>query len=535
MNPLNLSPKEIKFLEKNFTLYDPAIGKCYNDFSSLINARVVLIGEIHQSDLMHRLQQRLMNILFRVWGEVENYCLLLEGLKTGLQLDREKIPFLKNLPPTLTIHGSESRDASFDNHQMEIFLRISEFKIQSGLKLKEGFKCTTRKIAEHLNGTQLSFENRILEMSAEAFVKLHQFLQEFDLLLEQHAVALRESNHSTLPSYNLSLRDVQLLKSNEGLTECIKGASLSSAKVLAIWGWDHFLTGKAIVDTLKAMDLQTVVIMPNKRRIKESTIEIKWNKRIFPQAYFRAKDLTHVEEVSIPREFLRFFHPRIQEHCKIMPKDKPIIYDPKKLIKHFLENTTLTIPTHKNMYLNGVEHKYYVNLCEDPYRLGDSMADWLLLGGFSFTRLSCDASSTQFNYCFDFKTPRLEISTSTHPFVLEAERGPLFTSTSTLFMLMITHKIHKLSIVPGQMIGFHDLSTAERTDLIQNPHKLTGWIRSKVPPRYRLEISGSINLYEGVYNKPGMTHPVLWLKSTEGFKFQISKIPPPAAPASSSS
>ena len=46
-----LSPEQLKFLEKNFVVYDPLYRECYQDFSGLGNYQVYLIGEYHDTNL----------------------------------------------------------------------------------------------------------------------------------------------------------------------------------------------------------------------------------------------------------------------------------------------------------------------------------------------------------------------------------------------------------------------------------------------------------------------------------------------------
>lgn len=532
MAATSLSRQEIRFLEKNFIVYDPTTKESSKaDFTSILGARVVLVGEMHFSTRMQEAQQKLLEILCRSMNPEITNCLLLEGLKAGVPIDGKKLPFYRDLPPNLIVHGSETRPIPMQVEADEFlsFMEMKKTTNELGLQFKEECRNIIRELANQMN--------RIASTAAlkKTTDDIPSLISEDDFdLLNPILLRLKQCKEKTIDSlmalktYNCGKKDYdhQIMESNRGLAKCIKKESKTHHKIIAIWGMDHFYLGKELVHILSLKGLSPLILIPNKRITKKADKQTSWGRHHYPTAKikFNRADSADSEsiicsQVSIPKRFKSYFTLGAQKYFRIK-SDSSYCFDVKTFNSRVRESP-LEIPARNTIKLKGFEIEDYIPFSKNSIDLSEIVANWLMLAGLSIAKLDYGESIVNFS-CY-YKKPRLHISLK-KPFTLEVTRGVICTEADKLFQLMVRHNISNIPISAGQYLGFKDLSQVERAAISSQADRFIPWIETKIPSNCVVTFAGSIRMIAGTFRDLKKSdHSVIWLTASSGFNIIMDK------------
>ena len=303
--------EDTRFLEKNFQVYDSLTKSCHTDFSVLRGCKVILMGEIHQSYVIHKIQ----NAFLKRFASA-NDCLLLEGFPTLQPIPHKGCLGLPNLPPNISIKGSDVRvnSKTVDEHinYRTLLFSYVQFKWEKILEMRGLQRKIAEVINEELRNGKAGLEEGLLILSPRAIEELDKVKETVSSINHQ----LKEK-HSLLPNL-FGNTQLYLQESNQGLSNCIIkiAEDLKIKKIFASWGFLHFVGKEEIFDSLKKKGLSYCVLLPNQNRCQQISEEF------FSEQKFSldilVKDRIRVYKYPLP--MLKIFESSVQTACSLSSK-----------------------------------------------------------------------------------------------------------------------------------------------------------------------------------------------------------------------
>ncbi len=560
---ISLSDEQLAFLEDNFVVYDPEARKCYEEFGRLNECQVILIGEIHDTEVLSRIHKAFLKLFTQ-----ESSCVLVEYLSSEESIKKEKIPGWEDLPETLSILGSDVRRV-WTAQQVEKWLPMEAEITLLLLKKKEEFLRHVRLCAQLLNNNVLSYRAKIIE---------EQGILEISKATQQELRDIQDKVMQTLSKYNERINSLEnkikqidlinpylinVLQANQGMLAQIKKVSKQYQKIFGIWGIGHFTGDDGFYTELVRSNISYIILLPNGKRMAEAVEERRWrfdamariSLKVRSETIIRTellpngqlKTISNVEssKLLIPEVFRSFFHPSIQTLFKDEnPEPKPIILNTESFFDLCKQGNVVTFPANIPIHFENFDtfnFQSLKNLLTDTKGKRIPMGKEALKGthrhlisGIDNMLLFCNHSVKSIDLPRNLalettysKThqPVLEIMHN-QPWVLTLDDSKLVTSAAYLLMEMKRRGLEEFNILPKQRLYFRDLTPTEIDTIIVNPKKaLFEWLSSKTPSQTEVGVSENIQVNRATALTTNDSEPVegIVLYAEEGFKIFLNR------------
>jgi uncharacterized iron-regulated protein len=364
LNP-TLSQSQLKFLESNFTVYDPDSGECYDNFSELPKCKVILIGETHYTHILHKIQSLFLK---QFVPKDKPCCLMLETLPKGETIKAEEIPHWEDLPKNLTIQGSDIRHKITKAEYVKWKTLEHEYR-DLLLSDKKDTKKVVQQIANLLNDAEFEISRSPDEIliSTQVYSQLDK-VWELDKTIMKKKESLIEKIQACNLGFNKTERHVT--KSNDALAEQIMDATKEFFQVFAIWGEGHWYLGEKIFKKFDQKKVKFIVLIPNRQINSEVNDELAWRRNQVKASLLTIASKVYGEQDSegrrtvtrtfntlrVPECFKRAFLPQIQKLLKpevFEYPETPVVEVSREDLSLFEKNNTIKFPPNRPIKFVG--------------------------------------------------------------------------------------------------------------------------------------------------------------------------------------
>ncbi len=378
MNVSNFSTQELQFLEQNFEVYDAATAKSHIDFSKLPQSQVIMIGEVHYSSCMKNLQRRLMDILFRVWGQNEKCCLLVECLPRGEKPRREKISSWKDLPETVTLEGSDCRtslSAAEFEHLDCLFNERSDISMLQMAASKDRISKVAEIINQGFVTGEVTVNTDIIEVPESILNELKKIPHSFDHY-ETELRRIKDQINNFMPQQPSKPvnSSEEIEASNKELQNSIIDTIKTYPRIIAIWGAMHFYLGEGICEALGKSNISNNILIPNKKVLAQARKETDWQLGETRSRLVEIASTRSCIGIQIPVLFKKCFLKEIYgQMFSNFKRDKvfKIKFDATTLCEKFAHDSVLEVPENTTLQFSGINTLDYIKLCSNMCNIAD--------------------------------------------------------------------------------------------------------------------------------------------------------------------
>ncbi len=560
MNVSSLNPQELQFLQNNFVAYDPITRRSNQNFSTLANFRVVLIGETHHSYQLQQLQNRLFEILLRVWDEKETCCTLLEGLALGEIVPRDKVPHLKNLPERVAIHGSDCRYDTWNQTLFPTFLsygdRVITMSYQRMSILKEAIKGIAETLSEGYRNKEVAPTGSTVTITPRIFLKIHEFRETIRKQNEQ-LINLR-NEMETWGLKNPRAKDLErvgLEISEKALEKTIINSCQSFDRVVAIWGVNHFHFANEMSENLKKLNISHIVLQPRKEQMKSSKLEHQW--RMFTNPYGQIGLTIHQDgrpftvPLTIPKECIPMFSSVFRKRIFINESTTPVFpkltINRETLLEKLSKKLSVTFSGLTHIKFDGVDPKIFKTLSdlydrnERPQNPKESLinrmvelaksaiSDLTLANGIYLTSISYEGCLLA-----NRRGERISLL-SENSFTLNFNKVNLMIPAAKLFQNMQRHESYQFILKNPQTLGFVNINPEDLKKLQTIPDYFMFWVNQQAPHGFQVQLKGNPQLFFLEKFERGSNRMILELSTPSILILELSPEKSSAVASSSSS
>lgn len=480
---LNVHLNSQSFLEENFDVLDLASGACHKNFSTLAGAKIILLGEIHHSHMLHRIQIEFLNLF-----HTKNSCLLIEGLAPGKEVNRDTVKSYNQYPKDLKILGSDIRDTCGESSFEEIrrlCIQLQEFQEHHSIKI-------ANYLNELFHSNQLTFINdNELFVSSDHAQKIRKMFSKHNM--ERETVVQKVS--SLRGGENLQL---QFKKSNAGLLQEIQKTCRQFERVFGIWGMGHFFGDRDFKAGLDKLGTSYIVLIPSKGLLEKACTQVD----PVPCPTFTvccpAKESGLLDCVGYRLNTFQLLDQRIQKALSFEPE--PISISAKDLIDFLgADADSVTFEPNRNIYLKGIDSSSFSELADMTGKIDEKFSsvlckalnNWLLFSKVCLETLYC--RDGVFEACAQFHNTSLCIRMkASASIVLQINKNAIVTDPAYLFSEMKHRGITEYTCTHAQSLVLDAQSVQKAEELYNHHEKLMPWLREYIPTDMQLESVGEL-------------------------------------------
>lgn len=501
------------FFKENFVVYNPDTQCCSKDFSGLLTAKVIFIGEFHDTDVLERLKRETVLRLAN-----SSTCVLLEGVAPG-----QVVVPKSDLFNHVTFLGSDVRFPMTLEVTTEVQAETcSEIEKSKQLVLDKfsNHKKSVKKQAEILNEALRNHE-AVIHKKKKRIVVLPALLEEIRALEPKKVLQQFVSPPST---NEMDDSGIELKRANAGLFQEIKKAIHHYDRIIPIWGLSHFHWGEEMFSALKKAHITFIILQPNKQNMRQVMIEDQWRNDSYETVLLKLKQGSTLQ---IPKIFQHFFDPSIP--FKSPATVKPQVFDSLKLFKTKSFKWPANIPIHLKEFSTDVliqlndEYGEGRNFKQTPATemvVIESINQMLLLGNRrikaipKFERLDIRMS------CPYFKMQHLEVLSSQKVTFKVLPNESIGTCAHLFHDMKRLGK--KFKMKPGSWVVFLDI-TPKKLEKVLSDKTMTHfnkWLKSRAPENMRVVCKGQINTEQSTYTAITET-TCLAISTDKGFRISL--------------
>lgn len=511
-----LSPAQSAFLNENFDLWNSQTQTTHQNYEELLTTNVHFIGEEHHLPFVHRIQ----NTYFQLFG-VSQSLLLTEGVEAGVKEDRSDYPYWPDLPNEVEILGADSRAKGVKD-------RLQAHRLnQLLMELKRRFPAAAEKAMDQLTTLLNDSVHKGDAKIADGYIQVSKSIHETILkLLEevtgfsQRADALNKAKQALVPAST----NTSFLESNVVLCNLVKKHQPTHKKIVAIWGYSHFVLGEELFKKLNTAKVAYSVLVPNEKlqkRMRDADEEMhpdRWPCTLTPILADTFNDPRGAQAFTImlTNDARAKLIPPIQ--ALVETSAEPVEFNPSVLFKA----NSFTLAPKTRLRFTQLSIDDFLRVLEMEERGGSLEAKRNLIQ--KILRIALLFDSRQFTKIAWTKSEGLQIVPecvnmkhiatlySPDQLTIECITDRLIVSVDVLLVEMVARKITAFEIQPKQLLCFTDIDTKEIDRLCKNPQKLNSVLNTLAPTNIKVSLEG----YE---------HPTLEKKALEGKHVLIISVP----------
>lgn len=408
------------------------------------------------------------------------------------------------------ILGSDCRarveEASADIRAQQLMQELIALDAQWQQETKNSVKSIASLLNTLFQTGQAKIVNQRLEVTKATLGSVKQLFEKPDAL--QHSLKKLDAEKDEL--IRETAESPEIAKSNAQLSQLFQKVATQYSKVIAVWGYAHFVVGKELFKRLDQAKISYVILMPNAAFQQRIQKEREWQLGEFATLTLPLATVNwdngvkrQVKTASFPlaEECCGEFVPAIRQVLRKETKRQshPLIFNPQQLFKDILCDH-YTLPENTPIHFNVVpladflaiadcertrtklEHDALVrNIC-------NILSLALLLNQKKLSYFGTEGEMTLSVKYIDLKP--IVVYQSNKPTVIRWRKDCLFVEMGTLLEEMDRHQLKSLNILPGQQIVINDVSIAEVDALCKDPGQFLYWLHTKAPPEKKVSLDG---------------------------------------------
>lgn len=494
----SLLPEQQLFYHTHYEVLNPYTGVVSQDFSILNQAKVVLIAEKHGQLTLMQSQAAIIRSYM-----LQSTCLLLEGLAPNVNVESDRLVFLREMPLGLKVKGSDLRafkdkEAFIEGENLYYEQAAASQNVDKKIEIR--IRKVAAVINEGLTSGEISIKNGELVATQRRFAEIKKAIDDTKEIHEATQVvkSLHERREAS-PQFTqyFDASRVVLFESNMVLLEEIIKACKSFDRVFAIWGFLHFIGDVEFYEKLRKKGINIVLLVPKKEYIKnEDSFDAKLVIR-------QRRSISVTSTINFPRIFIPFFDPRISDRLNVetTPKDE-VIYTPERLVSIAQSSEYVTFPAHTIIHFSGVEYKATSELYDllqrqsqqSTAKLISVLNRYLFLTGVWIDAINYGASRPEIDLtvlnntiCLTFNSPS--------PFYMHFNITKCAIDAPYFFHALQKEPDNMFRLYKGHAIRFTELT---HDDLI-NDEALETILGHYAPPRTKVIIEGDYTFQGSTY------------------------------------
>lgn len=342
---LELSAKQLNFLEKNFVVYDPLDGSCQQDFRNLLGSKVVFIGQLSDSPLFTKIQNKF----------IENFtthqdCILIEGIPLAKPIANGDLHAWPALPKNITVMGADLRVENQSLEKLKTYKKSAHLLINLQLKSLEDLRIILRNLGQFLSDKMLKENGSIID---QTFIIGHENVTQLkkysDQLLDlgEKLLSERKNVEKIKPEKN---KEISAASFTFYLTETVVNAAKHFKKVYPVLEMKHLRDKGKMLETLKKAKISYTILFPTQAKLSEAKQEEKLFSGKAPvldlTLNFKEGDQIKLLTLTLPTLFASFCHPSIQN---ILIRNEKKSDEPFWIDRDFLKRNNGKITVNPNV------------------------------------------------------------------------------------------------------------------------------------------------------------------------------------------
>jgi len=368
------SDEQWHFLSTNYELWDPIMQRTGGDPNRVLDAQVICLGDIHDNNLMLESEIQFYNLFVK-----SPTLSLLEGFPPGMLIKKELISHYAKLPAHLTLVGSDNRITS----PPDIVVQYLKYKylLEDAVKRQLfAWERLCQEVSKIVNACFTKGDLVFCYYEAQKVIivsdaVLQQLIQIWkDLRIEE---ICEEVNDRYKPLQQIEeMREdmgiIDLVSSNQGLTqEIIKTCALGQ-RVIIKWGTLHFRDDH-LFTALDQAGITYQVLIPPKSKF-DATEDIwkikKMNCHVF---HFRTKTSTESLRLVFSEKQKRSFCEQVREWSTVMEGevkgytlDAPqLTFTRQSLLECAQKESSLLLPDKTRIRMEDIPPQYFLQWMDE--------------------------------------------------------------------------------------------------------------------------------------------------------------------------
>lgn len=498
-------------------IFDPLTRQCYEDLSPLDTSQVILYGEVHETEVLAKAQEEILDIVHRT-NSTGTTCLLLEGLAIGQSMKAED--FLRySVDKSVVILGADCRAEPWKEIHKKIYLwnkqrhELIKLKRQKSLEHVQKMASILNKELLH-NRIQFTKDELIVRqaIAEEIFGLEEKIIGPVTCLLKKH-----EDKAENFPASDEG--SAQLEKSNVHFAEQVVEASKKYSRIFGVMGQAHFFLNNSILARLRSEKIKFSVIFPTTKQQELAEHEGNWPLNEYDRVKLRMLDGVALTTIVIPKEFSHLLHPAIRKTLSGVSSVKPLelddaffkeIHQRKISVLEFTQPLKLKMPPFRAVNLDAFADNNQRDQFNSEILL--TLRDYFFFKGLRFIDIK---GASKVERCSNEKEHTLTLH-SEESITVQLAHDFLITEAQVLFDELAHRGQPEIRIPADKKVALLDVKGDQLTKLMSDC-QLDHCLSAFAPKGYSIKTTGHINISPSADDIP-----VLVLSNKNGLAFTLT-------------